>query len=68
MVRSQSVPLLSVNMVLNKKNCQKISQHYLKRKTFKYSRLSLSRSPRGSLKYFKISVPQHIRLAELKKK
>ena len=33
-----------------------------------YSRLSLSRSPRDSLKYFEISVPQHIRFAELEKK
>ena len=33
----------------------------------KYNRLSLFQSPRGSLKYFKISVPQHIRFAELRK-
>ena len=32
-----------------------------------YSRLSLSRIPRNSLKYFDISVPQHIRFAELRK-
>ena len=32
-----------------------------------YSRLSLSRSPRDSLKYFMISVPLHIRFAELRK-
>ena len=30
-----------------------------------YSRLSLSRIPRDSLKYFEISVPRHIRIAEL---
>ena len=34
----------------------------------KYSRLSLSRSPRDFLKYFEISVPRHIRFAELRKK
>ena len=33
-----------------------------------YSRLSLSRIPRDSLKYFVLSVPRHIRLAELRKK
>ena len=33
-----------------------------------YSRLSLSRIPRDSLKYFEISVPRHIRFAELRKK
>ena len=32
-----------------------------------YSRLSLSRSPRDSLEYFEISVPRHIRFAELRK-
>ena len=32
-----------------------------------YSRLSLSQSPRDSLKHFKISVPRHIRFAELRK-
>ena len=35
---------------------------------FKYSRLSLSRIPRASLKYFEISVPRHIRFAEFRKK
>ena len=35
---------------------------------WKYSRLSLSRSPRDSLKYVEISVPRHIRFAELRKK
>ena len=30
-----------------------------------YSRLSLSRIPRDSLKYFEISVPRHIRFADL---
>ena len=34
----------------------------------KYSRLSLSRIPMDSLKYFAISVPWHIRIAELRKK
>ena len=33
----------------------------------KFSRLSLSRIPRDSLKYFEISVPRHIRIAELRK-
>ena len=33
-----------------------------------HSRLSLSRSPRDSLKYSQISVAQNIRLAELRKK
>ena len=32
-----------------------------------YSRLSLSRIPRDSLKYFEISVVRHIRFAELRK-
>ena len=32
-----------------------------------YSRLSLSRIPRDSLKYFEISVLRHIRFAELSK-
>ena len=31
-----------------------------------YSRLSLSRIPKDSLKYFEISVPRHIRVAELR--
>ena len=34
----------------------------------KCSRLSLSRIPWDSLKYFEISVPRHIRFAELRKK
>ena len=33
-----------------------------------YSRPSLSRIPRDSIKYFEISVPRHIRVAELRKK
>ena len=33
-----------------------------------YSRLSLSRIPRDSLKYFEISVVRHIRFADLRKK
>ena len=32
-----------------------------------YSRLSLSRSPRDSLKYFEIHVPRHIRFAQFRK-
>ena len=32
------------------------------------SRLSLSRIPRDSLKYFETSVPRHIRFAEFRKK
>ena len=32
-----------------------------------YSRLSLSRIPRDSLKHFEISVPRHIRVAEVRK-
>ena len=35
---------------------------------YKYSRLSLSRIPRDSLKYFEISVVRHIRFAGLRKK
>ena len=34
----------------------------------KYIRLSLSRIPKDSIKYFEISVPRHIRFAELRKK
>ena len=33
----------------------------------KYSRLSLSQSPRDSLKYFEISLPRDIRFADLRK-
>ena len=33
-----------------------------------YSRLSLSRIPRDSLKYFEIAVPRHVRFAEFRKK
>ena len=33
-----------------------------------YSRLLLSRIPRDSIKYFEISIPRHIRFAELRKK
>ena len=36
--------------------------------TLQYSRLSLSRIPRDSMKCFEISVPRHIRFAELRKK
>ena len=32
-----------------------------------YSRLSLSRTPRDSIKYFEISVPRHIRFADSRK-
>ena len=35
--------------------------------TFLYSRLSLSRTPRDSMKHFEISVLRHIRFAELRK-
>ena len=34
---------------------------------FKYSRLSLCRIPRYSLKHFKISVPRHIRVERVRK-
>ena len=34
----------------------------------KYSRLSLSRNRRDSMKYFEISLPRHIRFADLRKK
>ena len=34
----------------------------------KYSRLSLSRIPRDSLKHFEISVPRHIRVERVRKK
>ena len=33
-----------------------------------YSQLLLSPIPRDTLKYFAVSVPQHIRFAELRKK
>ena len=33
-----------------------------------YSRLSLSRNPRDSMKHFEIFILQHIRFAELRKK
>ena len=36
--------------------------------TYKYSRLSLSRTPRDSLKYIEISVLRHIRFPEMRKK
>ena len=39
-----------------------------KQQKTRYSQLSLSRGPRDSLKYFKISVLGHIRFAELRKK
>ena len=35
--------------------------------TVKYSRLSLSRIPRDSLKRFELSVPRHISVAEVRK-
>ena len=38
------------------------------RRCSNYSRLSLSRIPRDTLKYFEISVLRHIRFAELRKK
>ena len=47
-----------------------VTRYLLKRPyntTLIYSRLSLSRIPRDSLKYFEISVPRHIRFAELRK-
>ena len=37
------------------------------KKCSNYSRLSLSRIPRDSLKYFEISVPQHIRVERVRK-
>ena len=37
-------------------------------KYVKYSRLSLSRIPRDSLKHFEMSIPRHIRFSELRKK
>ena len=37
------------------------------RSSFKYSRLSLSRSRRDPLKHFEISVLRHIRFADLRK-
>ena len=44
------------------------SKQIRKQNVHLYSRLSLSRSPRVSLKYFVISEPRHIRFAELRKK
>ena len=49
---------------------QESNKSELQQDTFnilRYSRLSLSRSPRDSLEYFEISVSQHIRFAELRK-
>ena len=37
------------------------------KKKKKYSRLSLSRIPRDSLKYFEVSVPRHIRVERVRK-
>ena len=48
--------------------CKKRKQQKNNEKKTKYSRLSLSRTPRDSLKYFEISVVRHIRFAELRKK
>ena len=42
--------------------------HFLVLKFSEYSRLSLSRSPRDSMKHFEISELRHIRFAELRKK
>ena len=47
----------------NSRICFCFSYFYIKT----YSRFSLSRSPRKSLEYFEISVPRHIRFAELRK-
>ena len=44
------------------------SQKWNSEHRFKYSRLSLSRSPKNTLKYFDISVPRHSRFAGLRKK
>ena len=44
-----------------------ISQHIYIYKCNKYSRLSLSRIPRASLKHFEISVPRHIRVERVRK-
>ena len=41
--------------------------HVLTWSHFKYSRLSLSRIPRDSLKHFEISVPRHIRVERVRK-
>ena len=41
--------------------------HVLSWSHFKYSRLSLSRIPRDSLKHFEISVPRHIRVERVRK-
>ena len=41
--------------------------HQIRTKSSKYSRLSLSRIPRNSLKHFEISIPRHIRVEGVSK-
>ena len=57
-------------LLLETKNTQKNENRRIGsiKSSLKYSRLSLSRIPRDSLKYFEISVPRHIRFAEFRKK
>ena len=64
MTYSQTVVFLkALNLTTrNKTPKQKENNNFI------YIRLSLSRIPRDSIKYFEISVPRHIRFAELRKK
>ena len=48
-------------------NHTNVKTNFLGKIRKKYSRLSLSRIPRDSVKYFEISIPRHIRFAELRK-
>ena len=48
-------------------NNRPISLTCIASKFIEYSRLSLSRTPRDSLKYFEISVPRHIRVEKVRK-
>ena len=58
----------SFSEITKLKNKTKQKKKKYKYMQINYSRLSLSRIPRDSLKYFEISVPGHIRFAELRKK
>ena len=68
-INSQTFKLVNSILVCS---CRKIKAGkpftfvYFPRK-WEYSRLSLFRRPRDSLKYFEISVPRHIRFAEFRK-
>ena len=56
------------SMFNSRRVLKNIEHYYSYEQQYKYSRLSLSRFPRDSIKYFEISIPRHIRFAELRKK